>query len=169
VLVDRALSYYGPEADETRQLIPGFVARILETMWSKNTAQLSPDEQTKSDGESIRLAVSRLSPKNDSQRYLQNQIVSALTEIGIMRWLMYEQKGAVPVILLGFLILWLSVIFVAYGLFATPNLTVFSCLIVFALTVSGAIFLIEEMYSPYTGVIRISKAPLEATLNHIVK
>jgi hypothetical protein len=169
VLVDRALTYYGPEANDARLLVRGFVTRILETMWSKSTAELSPAEQTKDDGELIREAVARLVPKNDSQRLLQGQILNTMTEIGITRWLMYEQKTAMPVVLLGILILWLTIIFVVYGLFTPPNVTVFCCLVVFASTVSGAVFLIEEMYSPYTGVIRISKAPLEATLAHIGK
>lgn len=169
VLVDHALIYYGPEANETRLLVRGFVIRILETMWSRDMSELSPEEQTKSDGELIRRAVARLSPKDDSQRYLQGQIMSTMTEIGIMRWLMYEQKAAIPVILLVVLIVWLTVIFVAYGLFTAPNVTVFCCLVVFALSISGAIFLIGEMYSPYTGIMRISKAPLEATLAHMGK
>jgi hypothetical protein len=33
-----------------------------------------------------------------------------------------------------------------------------------ALSVSSAIFLILEMYNPYTGMIRISDAPLRAAL-----
>jgi len=37
-------------------------------------------------------------------------------------------------------------------------------LFVSALSVSGAIFLILEMYTPYTGVIQISSAPLRAAL-----
>jgi len=32
------------------------------------------------------------------------------------------------------------------------------------LSVSGAIFLILEMYNPYSGVIQISKAPLQSAL-----
>ena len=42
-----------------------------------------------------------------------------------------------------------------------------SNLFVAGLSVSGAIFLILEMYSPYTGVIQISDAPLRAGLAHL--
>jgi len=37
-------------------------------------------------------------------------------------------------------------------------------LFVSALSVSGAIYLIMEMYAPYTGLIRISSAPLRAAI-----
>jgi hypothetical protein len=167
VMVDRGLTYYGPEAHEARVLIRQFVIRLLDTMWSEDYAGLSPDEQTRSDGESIRRSVVQLSPKDEAQRSLQAQAVSILTEIGIMRWLMYEQRVAVPTMVMAILISWLTIIFTAYGLFTPPNVTVFCCLVVFAMTVSGAIFLIGEMYSPYTGIVQVSKVPLQTTLKHM--
>jgi membrane-bound ClpP family serine protease len=44
---------------------------------------------------------------------------------------------------------------------------VVASLFVSALSVSGAIFLVLEMYTPYTGVISISSAPLRAALAHL--
>ena len=41
--------------------------------------------------------------------------------------------------------------------------TLFLC----ALSVSGAIFLILEMYTPYQGLIQISSAPLRDALAHL--
>jgi len=67
------------------------------------------------------------------------------------------------------LVLWLTVIFISFGLFAPFNATVVSSLFVAALSVSGAIFLILEMYTPYTGVIQISSAPLRAALAQLGK
>jgi hypothetical protein len=66
--------------------------------------------------------------------------------------------------LLVVLVLWLTVIFISFGLFAPFNGTVIASLFVSALGVSGAIFFILEMYEPCTGVIQISSAPLRAAL-----
>jgi hypothetical protein len=44
---------------------------------------------------------------------------------------------------------------------------VIASLFVSALAVSGAIFLILEMYEPYDGLIAISSAPLRAALAHL--
>ena len=66
--------------------------------------------------------------------------------------------------LLVVLVLWLTVIFISFGLFAPINATVLSSLFVSALSVSGAVFLILEMYAPYSGLIQISNAPLRAAL-----
>ena len=65
------------------------------------------------------------------------------------------------------LVFWLDVIFISFGLFAPRNATVITALFVAGLSVSGAIFLILEMYTPFGGVIKISSAPLRAALAHL--
>jgi len=47
------------------------------------------------------------------------------------------------------------------------NTRMVASLFVSALSVSGAIFLIREMYTPYAGMIAISSAPLRAALAHL--
>jgi len=81
---------------------------------------------------------------------------------------MYEQgTKSVSLPLLIVLVLWLTAIFVSFGLFAPFNGTVVSSLFIAALAVSGAIFLILEMYAPYGGMIQVSDAPLRAVLLHL--
>ena len=83
---------------------------------------------------------------------------------------MYEQgASAVPVPMLVILVLWLTIIFVSFGLFAPRNATVVASLFVSALSVSCAIFLILEMYRPFEGMIQISSAPLTTALAHLGK
>ena len=78
---------------------------------------------------------------------------------------MAEQRvNSVSVPLLVVLIFWLAIIFISFGLFAPRNVTVVVSLFVASFSVSGAIFLILEMYSPYAGLIRISSAPIRAAL-----
>jgi hypothetical protein len=86
-------------------------------------------------------------------------------DLGKTRWLMFEQSTiSVSLPLLIVLVLWLTVIFISFGIFAPFNATVVVSLLVSALSVSGAIFLILEMYEPYGGLIKISSAPLRAAL-----
>jgi hypothetical protein len=65
------------------------------------------------------------------------------------------------------LILWLTIIFVSFGLFAPRNGTVVVSLCVAALSVSCAILLILEMYRPFEGIIQIPSAPLHTALAHL--
>jgi len=69
--------------------------------------------------------------------------------------------------LVAMLALWLTLLFVSFGLFVRPNVTVLISLVVSALAVCGAIFLILEMYQPYTGLIHVSDAPLRVALAQI--
>ena len=166
-LLDRGLALYGPETKETRALLRGAVVRILDQMWSKDGASSSP-MAAPSGGEILYEKIQGLSPKNDTQRSIQSQVMSIAVDIGKTRWLMYAQQAtSVSMPLLVVLVIWLTVIFISFGLFAPFNATVVSSLLVSALSVSGAIFLILEMYSPYSGLIQISSAPLRAALAHL--
>ncbi len=62
------------------------------------------------------------------------------------------------------LVFWLTLLFASFGLFVRPNVTVVVSLFASALAVCGAIFLILEMYQPYSGFILVSDAPLRAAL-----
>jgi hypothetical protein len=163
--LDRALALYGPETKEIRAMLRGAVVRIIDQMWPKDGGGASPAAPSAAGGEILYEKIQGLSPKNDTQRSLQGQALSIAVDIGKMRYLMYAQQAtSVSMPLLVVLVLWLTVIFISFGLFAPFNATVVSSLFVSALSVSGAIFLILEMYTPYSGVIAISGAPLRAAL-----
>jgi hypothetical protein len=163
-LLDRGLALYGAEAKEERALLRGAVVRILDQLWYKDGASSAP-AVAPSGGEILYEKIQGLSPKNDMQRTLQGQALSIAVDIGKTRWLMYAQQAtSVSIPLLVMLVLWLTVIFISFGLFAPFNPTVVASLFVSALSVSGAIFLILEMYGPYSGLIQISSAPLRAAL-----
>jgi hypothetical protein len=167
VLLDRGLALYGPDTKEERALLRDAVVRILDQMWSKDGAGSSP-MAAPSGGEILYEKIQGLSPKNDAQRSIQSQALSIAVDIGKTRWLMYAQQAtSVSMPLLVVLVLWLTVIFISFGLFAPFNATVVASLFVSAASVSGAILLILEMYTPYTGLIQISSAPLRAALAHL--
>jgi hypothetical protein len=74
--------------------------------------------------------------------------------------LIEQQREGLPPILLGLLVFWLTLLFVSFGLFAPRNVTVIAVLVVCALSVASAIFLILEMSRPLEGMIKVSSAPL---------
>ena len=59
---------------------------------------------------------------------------------------------------------WLAIIFLSFSLFSRLNPTVIAALFVFAVSSSGAIFLILELSQPFTGLMQISSAPLRNAL-----
>jgi hypothetical protein len=62
------------------------------------------------------------------------------------------------------LVFWLTILFVGYGLLAPRNATVVAVLLVCTLSVSGAVFLLLELATPFAGIMRVSSAPLRDAL-----
>jgi hypothetical protein len=163
--IDRMLANYGAETKEIRDILRDATARILDELWSESSNRALPTVPVSAAGEILYNKIRTLAPKNDTQRSLQSQALSVVADTARTRWLMYAQStDSVSMPLLFVLVLWLAVIFTSFGLFAPFNGTVVSSLFVSALSVSAAIFLILEMYTPYTGVMQISNAPLHAAL-----
>jgi len=170
VLLDRVLAHYGPETKETRDLLRGFVARILDQTWSRRHTRTSELEAPSGGAEILLDKIQALAPKDDRQRALQAQATSILLDLGQTRWLQYAQgSSSISMPLLVVLVFWLTIIFISFGLFAPANGTVFAGLFVSALSVSAAILLILELYSPYSGLIQLSSAPLQNALAQLGK
>jgi len=81
------------------------------------------------------------------------------------RLLLFTQAGgSIPAPFLVILVFWLSAIFLSFTLFAQTNLVVMTSLLVCALSFAGAIFLVLELDSPFTGLMGISSTTLRSAL-----
>ena len=165
VVLDRTLAHYGPEATETREALRNAVAGLLNQLSSNNRPGASHVEPAPTVREIVYDRIQALTPKDDLQRSMRSQALAMAVNLAQTRWLMYEQ-GAMSVSkpLLVVMVFWLTVTFVIWGLLAAPNGTLIATILVSALSASGAILLILEMYTPFEGLIRISEAPLRAAL-----
>ncbi len=168
ILLDRMLAHYGPETKEARQTLQKTVENVLASMW--NERQDAPPQLTgtSSGKDYLFEQIQGLEPKDDRQRTIQTQSLSLLMGLGQTRWLMYEQRStSISMPLLVILVSWLTALFISFGLFAPRNGTVVVSLVISAMSVGGAVFLILEMYAPYTGIIQLSSAPLRVALSHL--
>jgi len=157
ILMDRMLAHYGPETKDARAMIRASVIRWIQ--------QKSYQTGTNKGGEVLYDAIQRLSPKTDEQRSLQAQALTMAFNLGQTRWLLFEQSGSsIPTAFLVVLVFWLSVIFASFGLFAPRNATILIALLIGALSVSAATFLILELDQPFRGLMQISDASLRNAL-----
>jgi hypothetical protein len=69
--------------------------------------------------------------------------------------------------LLVILVSWIVAIFISFGLYAPPNPTVIVTILIGALAVSAAILIIMEMYSPFSGIMRISSEPVSEAISRL--
>ncbi len=164
IVLDRVLAHYGPETAEVRGILKAAVARNVEQIWPQNGKEGGLPPQ--SGGEIILDKIEQLSPNNDSQRAIQSQAFSSAMNLAQMRWLVFEQGGsAISTPFLVVVVFWLSMLFVSFGLFAPRNATAVIVLLVSALSVAGALFLILELDHPFSGLIQISSTPLRNALS----
>jgi hypothetical protein len=170
VLLDRILVHYGPEAKDARSVLRATVANLIEMSWQHDDQGKVRFDPVAANGEAIWDTIQDLNPTTDNQRSLRTQALGLAVQLGQIRWLIFEQKSsALPTPLLVILVAWLTLLFISFGLFIRPNLTVVISLFASSLAVCSAIFLILEMYQPYVGVIRVSEAPLRTALEQLGK
>ncbi|MGT2494873.1 bestrophin-like domain [Cupriavidus basilensis] len=118
--------------------------------------------------EDFQRTLEALAPRDDQQRQLKAQALQILDTAFAARWLaLLQMKSTIPVSLLIVLVLWLSIVFGTFGMFADRNGTIIAALMLCALSTSGAIFLIEEMSTPLNGMVTVSLAPMRDALAHL--
>jgi hypothetical protein len=168
VLLDRLLAHYGPETKPERDELRDSVTRLIAGVWSpsgNDTAKLDPSA---TGSEAIFDQIQQLTPQTDAQRMLRTEALTLAMNLGQTRWLLFEQSGSsISIPFLMAMVFWLSIIFASFGLFAPKNMTVVISLLLAAISVSGAIFLILELDRPFEGIIQISSAPLRSALMHL--
>ena len=170
VVLDRILAHYGPETKPSRDLLHQSVEKLIARLWPDQKSVPSQLDPTHSSGEALYDAMQSLSPRDDSQRLLKAQALGVAVDLGQMRWLMFEQSGSsISGPLLTVVVCWLAILFFSFGLFAPPNGTARIALLVAALTVSSAIFLILELDQPFDGLIHISSKSMQTALDHLGK
>jgi hypothetical protein len=170
IFLDRLLADYGPETKDTREQLRRTVAASIEMLW--------PNEQTGASGLSAyermngmqvtQMTLLKVTPTTDAQRQLFATAQQIITDLRQSRWLLIQRgQRAIPIPFLVVLLFWLTTLHVSFGLFAPRNATVISVLLISALSVSGAIFIILDMTHPLQGVIKVSSGPMRTALEDL--
>lgn len=168
--LDRVLAIYGPDAAETRTRFHEAVEEAVVAMWPWEASRSTHVAPSAKAGNAVYAAVQDLSPHDDTQRKLKDEATSVAIDLGQLRSLLIAQSvPSISTPMLIILVSWLVVIFVGFSLLAPPNSTVIFALMVSALAVSGAIFLILELDEPFSGLVRISSEPMLNALHQLAQ
>jgi hypothetical protein len=168
IVLDRTLAHYGPESKDARDMLQASVADMLHKMWPNESPQAGAGEaKTATEGkyEGVYDRIQELTPKNDTQRAFQAQALKLTLDMGQARWQLFAQKGSsIPTPFLVVMVCWLTLLLTSFSMFAPPNTTVLITLLICALAVSSAIFLVLELDRPFDGMIQISSTPVHNAL-----
>lgn len=160
--VDRTMAQYGPETDEARRLLRCGLASAIARIWPEDGVAFPGDNlDTMNALQQMHYRLRSLSPQNDTQRVLQSQALAQSDDLAQSRWQILQLAEArLPTPFLVVLAFWLMVLFASFSLFSPRNVTVTVVFGLCALSVSGAIFLVQEMSRPSQGTMKVSSAPL---------
>jgi hypothetical protein len=163
VSLDRELADYGPETQEIRASLKRTYATTMQILASGDPSQFAG--LSSSEGadrvEDLQRKLKAITPRTEEQHQRQAHAIQIINDLAAARWLeLLGAKGAIPTPLLVVLVSWLAMIFGTFGLFALRNGTIIAVLVMGALSTSEAIFLILEMNTPLSGVMRVSLQPM---------
>ncbi len=170
--LDRTLAQYGPETAALRARLKELAAYRLALTWPEEAGgreTIPPDSPNMTiTVEAMATAIHALTPTTDAQRSLQSRALDMAGRLQETRWQILGGMGSsVQTPFLGIVVFWLTMIFGSFGLFAPRNGTVVAVLFVCALSVAASMFLIVEMDDPYTGMMKVSSAPVRYALDHL--
>ena len=172
ILLDQLLRQYGSEGNHPREILRAVLVSRHSMTWVKSESRasgqtLSPT-QAAAGPDSVRASIAALVPSNESQRSLQARLLQIVDDFMQTRWLFIAQSTVrISIPLLVVLVIWLATIAFCTGLYAPRNATVAAVGLLCAVSVSGAVFLIVEMYEPFDGIMRISDAPLRTAIAYL--
>lgn len=169
ILLDRALRFYGPGADNARALLTRYTERALQETWPGRGHRAIVDDHTASalldQTEAAILALPTTGPR---QSRLAERAAADIRDVVRQRWSLVEESGsAVSPVLVAALSLWLGLIFASCGYNAPRNGLVVVVFLVCAASVAGAIFLIVEMDGAFTGLITVPSDSIQQALAHM--
>ena len=167
-VLDRVLAQYGSESQPTREYLRQTVEHGVDRMWHTDRSLYGPLGFKSQGAEGLFRVVQALPAASDAQRNMKDQALSLSMSLMQTRFLAYvqeESSASAPLVVI--VVFWLAINFISFGLFAPRNATVVVTLFLCAVAVSGAIFLILEMYQPFGGLIQISSAPLRKVVAQI--
>jgi hypothetical protein len=170
IFLDRTLARYGPESKDARDTLRASVVDMLQRTWPEEESSSGHSEASGTEGryEGLYEKLQQLAPKTDTKRALQAQAVRIATDVGHNRWLLFAQQGrSIPTVFLVVMVSWLALLMGSFSMFAPRNATVTVTLLLCALAVSSAVFLILELDQPFQGMLKISSAPIRTALGQL--
>lgn len=167
MLLDYLFLEYGDDAEVARAALRQAIPPVVDRIWREGHSLPSHAEPFKpvAEGEAFYQRVQDLQPGNDRQRGLQARIVQVTNDLMQTRFLLFSHlRSSIPLPFLAVLLLWMIVLFAGFSLMAPANATTLASLVICALSVSAAIFLILELDHPFAGILLIPSEPLRNAL-----
>jgi hypothetical protein len=164
-VIDRLLMFYGDEAAPVRTELRAMVQNAVERAWpshERSPSELAPDPNA---GSAVFRMIEELTPQNGFQTELKTRAMGLALDLAERRALLVAQAvGSSPGPLLAVVVGWLVIILFGFSFLAPRSHVAHTALLVAAVSVCGAIFLLLELQHPFDGLLQISSDPITQAL-----
>ena len=177
--LDIHLREYGPDAEPIRATVRKYVAAAIADSW-RNEPRPS-GEYPRFEGPvgverpelgalliQADAAIHKLDPPDHFRQRLTDSLSNQIDEaLRARRQLLETSHNTISWPLMAAMCAWLAVVFAVFGLLAPRNAVVYISIVVCAICVASAIFLIDDFDSPIDGLLSASSNSMRATLARI--
>jgi hypothetical protein len=164
--LDLALADFGPEAKPLREKLKASVAETVDEIWGVRQSDVQfVSQNLEAAVANIRTrdaALKSLHPQTDEQKQALALISTTGASIAQARVAMaLALASPISFPLLFTVAGWACVIFLAYGLTSKAHTMTIISVLIGAIAIGSAFFLILDLSVPYDGLFHVSPAPLE--------
>ena len=166
---DLALSDYGPDAMPARKQLRDRLGKTIDEVWNADTsdANFSADNFAAAirNSRGWQSEFAKFHPTTDQETHALTAAKAAAEAIDQARLQMsFALSAPVCYPLLLTVVGWVTFLFLGYGLMSKGSAAALLGVLVGSIAVASAFLMILELSSPYSGVFRVSSAPLEQVL-----
>jgi hypothetical protein len=176
--LDQCLRNIGPDGEVSRGLLKSYTAAVIASTWpseprpinvdypdTSSMPQIGPSPVLASLMNRIDLALRHMQPADAFQASIRQDCLAISRDVARARLLVIEsvsRKISLP--FYGILVFWLMIIFATFGLAAPRNSVSLIGMILCAISLSSALFVIADLGQPYGGLFAISSADMRTAL-----
>jgi hypothetical protein len=177
--MDKCLRDYGSETDSMRQDLRAYVAAVIASTWPDekppegvrypDTSGMPLTGESRVLGsiiEEVGSKLRRLEPTDPLHKQLQTVCEQQYSEVVQGRWTVIEQaRASISTPFYWVLVLWLVILFASIGLTAPANPVAVIVIALSAISITSAVFVIQDLDMPYGGLFGIPSTSMRDALS----
>ncbi len=180
VLLDGELDAFGPATVHTRSLLRQYTASAIASTWPGETPPSGDYPKAAPDGTDIdalvlgdllrqaETEIRHLKPQDAEAEKVQAACLTRMAALLDQRWsLISEAHSSITPAFFVMMLFWLAIVFLSFGMTAPPNMVAAASILMVAVSVAGAIFVILERDGPLDGLLQVGSEPMRHALRHL--
>jgi hypothetical protein len=168
--LDQSLARFGPETKDIRDGMRVTLTGVHDRVWGVNggRAETLDPRATAPLRDNLLDAIRSLRAETSAEQSNQRVALDLAETMFRTRLIMFvETTARVSTPFLVILVLWVTMLFLGFGLFARLNPTVAVSFFIGSVCVATAILLILELNTPFSGLMRVPDAPIRYAISRI--